>query len=146
MFTVGHRTGYISVFFEGGLIVIHIAGEAPTSDLVTAVEICHQQGWLGENDRFLVDMRSFTGTIDWACIRQLPIYIPALMGRRRDIACAHLLRPGDEALPSILRGLLPGLDIRPFADGDSAASWLVKKGRAQSGMARPAALVVADAV
>lgn len=146
MFTVGHRTGHISVSFNGGLIVVDISGEAPTSDLVTAVEICHQQGWLDGNDRFLVDMRNFTGTIDWACIRQLPLYIPALMGRRRTIACAHLLRPGYEAIPSILRGLLPGLDIVPFADGEAAAGWLADWGRVQSGMARPAALRVADAV
>lgn len=146
MFAVGHRTGHISVSFNGGLIGIDISGEAPTSDLLTAAEICHQQGWLGLCDRFLVDMRGFTGTIDWACIRQLPLYLPALMGRRRTIACAHLLRPGYEAIPSILRGLMPGLDIRPFADDDAATLWLEERTRAQRGMARPAALMVADAV
>lgn len=143
MFTVGHRTGYITVSFDAGLVVLDIVGEALTSDLLVSAEISHQLGWLDEVDRYLVDLRGFTGSIDWTAVRQLPLYVPALMGPCRTIACAHLLRPGYEAISLILRGLMPGLDVRPFAECGPATIWLAERGRAQRGMARPPALVVA---
>ena len=134
MFCVGHRTAHIVMGMDSGILVIRIFGDTLAHDIKTAMRIAHSLGWLQPHSRSLVDIRRFSGSIDWRMLRDLTELTPWSRDRSSQSShCAYLF--GDRLRDwflSIVAGIYPGAGHRKFEEEAKAMAWLHEIGMQQT--------------
>ncbi|AUN29098.1 STAS/SEC14 domain-containing protein [Niveispirillum cyanobacteriorum] len=126
MFSVGHRSGYISVALSEGFLCFLLVGDVPPGDIEMAMGLAVEDALLRPDNRVLVDIRRFTGSIDWGMIRDLRRHAPWSTNAQNSVRCAYLLPDNYPRFLTILASFYPGAKHRAFKDDASALRWLVQ--------------------
>lgn len=130
MFSVGHGADHITIALSEGFLCFHLSGDVPSADIEMAVAMAADQGMLRPDNLVLVDIRKFTGSIDWGMIRDMRRHAPWVTGAGSTVRCAYLLPEGFGSFVTILASFYPGARHRAFRDQSSALRWLAEKRRA----------------
>jgi len=126
MFSVGHRSGHISIALSEGFLCFLLAGDVPPADIEMAMELAVEDRLLRPDNRVLVDIRRFTGSVDWGMIRDLRRHAPWTLTNQQSVRCAYLLPDNYPRFLVILASFYPGAKHRAFKDEASALRWLVQ--------------------
>ncbi len=126
MFSVGHRSDHISIALSEGFLCILLSGDVASADIEMAMELSVEQGLLRPDNRVLVDIRRFTGSIDWGMIRDLRRHAPWAISGQQSVRCAYLLPDNYPRVLVILASFYPGAKHRAFRDDVSALRWLAE--------------------
>lgn len=127
MFSVGHGPDHITVALSEGFLCFHLSGDVSSADIETALALAVDQGMLRPDNLVLVDIRKFTGSVDWGAIRNLRRYAPWVTGTASTVRCAYLLPEGFGSFVTILASFYPGARHRAFRDQSSALRWLAER-------------------
>ncbi|WP_133065562.1 hypothetical protein [Niveispirillum lacus] len=90
------------------------------------MSIAAAAGMLRPDNRVLVDIRKFRGSVDWGMIREMRRYAPWVSRPGQRIRCAYLLPEGFGSFVTILASFFPGARHRAFRDQASALRWLAE--------------------
>lgn len=91
-----------------------------------AMELAVEDALVRPDNRVLVDIRRFTGSIDWGMIRDLRRHAPWSTNAQHCVRCAYLLPDNYPRFLTILASFYPGAKHRAFKDDASALRWLVQ--------------------
>lgn len=130
MFSVGHGADHITIALSEGFLCFHLSGEVLSADIETALSLAADDGMLRPDNRVLVDIRKFRGTIDWGMIRDMRRHAPWVTHPGSQVRCAYVLPEGFGSFVSILASFYPGARHRAFRDQSSALRWLAEARRA----------------
>ncbi|MDG5494480.1 hypothetical protein [Niveispirillum sp. BGYR6] len=132
MFCVGHGDGYITFAKQADLVTVRLYFDAVSRDIVAGFKIAQQRGWLSPDNRLLVDLRQFTGSVDWGAIRELRALGPWIDDPAIRNVCAYILEPGDmrRLLINVLAALYPVMRHRSFTEETAALTWLTEAAEA----------------
>lgn len=130
MFSVGHGADHITIALSERFLCFHLSGDVPPADIEMAIAMAADQGMLRPDNLVLVDIRKFTGSVDWGMIRNMRRYAPWVTGAACNVRCAYLLPEGFGSFVTILASFYPGARHRAFRDENSALRWLAERRRA----------------
>lgn len=127
MFSVGCRADHITVALSEGFLCLHVSGDVRPGDVQTALTMAAEQGMFRSDNQVLVDIRKFTGSVDWSVVRNAGRLAPWALKGRSSQRCAYLLPQGFGGFVTILAGFFPAVRHQAFTDEMSALRWLAEK-------------------
>ncbi|MFV3127963.1 hypothetical protein [Niveispirillum sp. KHB5.9] len=129
---MGHGADHITIALSEGFLCFHLSGDVSSADIETALGLAAADGMLRSDNLVLVDIRKFTGSIDWGMIRDMRRFAPWVLGQPTGLRCAYLLPEGFASFVTILASFYPGAKHRAFRDEGPALRWLVDARRRQA--------------
>lgn len=122
---VGPPTMQVHVRRDGGIIQFALTGEVLSDDVVGAMLVAQERGWLAPDSRMLFDLTLYAGSIEWRVLRQI-LEMPCWgeeKGRR--MRAAYIVRDGLwEAVIRVLSTQFEGTRHATFTSAEEARRWL----------------------
>jgi hypothetical protein len=121
----GRRSHYVDIRNQDGILLVDIVGDASISEAKHVLSEGLHQGWVLLHMPSLVDLRCYTGRINWADMRDIATMASWGSGSGRPSRVAYLTRDNwFGAILKLMRLVFPNASHRAFHDRDDALKWL----------------------
>jgi hypothetical protein len=121
----GRRTNYVDIRAQDGILLVDAVGDPSISEARHALTEGLQQGWVLLHMPSLVDLRHYTGRINWADMRDIATMASWGSGSGKPSRVAYLTRDNWFGMILKLMGsIFPRASHRAFQDRENALEWL----------------------